>query len=523
MVRGRAAAVRLIAPLALVVAVIALAGWMRAPMFAWPVAYRIGEVCCGHPDELNHYEIVRGFRRGVDRGNYPPGMAFLTFLLAPATSTVIAERTAAPAVSGEERDRIGTVLTARVIAGIASGLAVVLLFLLCIATGIRPWMAAVSAPLLALAPLYAVQSGYGLADIPNVSSIVAYAWVFTLWLRAPRVSLELLFGLLTGAAVAFKYGVAIGAVLFVWMLWHSPRRWRTGLASGLALVFGVAVFSGGFLRFVSSDAILHLVVSENVGAARVTPAANAVHHLLSLLTGLGALFVTIALAVSFSCALGRACIRNNKPALGLKPLVVASLVYFVIICFSSNPFVRHALPLYPFLILFTLTGAQAMITRFPEAWRPSLVLLLCVAIGYNSFASFSVVRSFVRDPLLEATAWIESRNLEVAPLNPTRNSRPPLESGHEVITAHSAWLGRATGSWWLKPAPKTVADAYHFRQTDAELRFWQDVMSGRSTEWVVIASFGEDWNTPERLFLTLLNRGYDQWTTAGRLYVLERR
>jgi hypothetical protein len=63
---------------------------------------------------------------------------------------------------------------------------------------------------------------------------------------------------------------------------------------------------------------------------------------------------------------------------------------------------------------------------------------------------------------------------------------------------------------------------YHFDGSFEEVRFWQRLMAGEPTEWRVRASFGEDWNTPERLFLGLVGRGYDQFVTAGRAYVVTR-
>ena len=35
-------------------------------------------------------------------------------------------------------------------------------------------------------------------------------------------------------------------------------------------------------------------------------------------------------------------------------IAIGTLLYFLSICFSSNPFTRHMLPVYPFLILFVL-------------------------------------------------------------------------------------------------------------------------------------------------------------------------
>jgi hypothetical protein len=63
---------------------------------------------------------------------------------------------------------------------------------------------------------------------------------------------------------------------------------------------------------------------------------------------------------------------------------------------------------------------------------------------------------------------------------------------------------------------------YHFEGTLEELRFWQELAAGRAGDWRVIQTFGDDWTTPERLFLSLLGRGYDQFVTAGRVFVVAR-
>ena len=64
-----------------------------------------------------------------------------------------------------------------------SGVAVWLLYRLCVGAGLAPPIAAASAPMLALAPLFSVQSTYALADVPHVALVVACIVAFLSWDR----------------------------------------------------------------------------------------------------------------------------------------------------------------------------------------------------------------------------------------------------------------------------------------------------------------------------------------------------
>jgi hypothetical protein len=520
-----------------VLAVVALSTLIRIPVLRWPVAEHPDWLCCGHPDEIERYDLIRAFRSGSDPGSYPPGLPFLTWAAVQSPVGHLASLVASARAPEDQRERIRVVLTARILCLLFSGLAVVLLFLVCLEARLSPWLAAASAPLLALAPLYTVQTTYGLADTPHLALVLAAVYAFLKWDRGRKLLPEVLFGFFLGGAFAFKLvGITIGIPPLISMIVRAGSRVRTSAAVGLSFVAGAWVLSGGFLRFASISSMFQKVVVENAQASRITPGWNAVHHALSLLPGLGLFFATL-LVVSVVSRLIASAREGRSPARStlLQPfpaIGVGVFLYFAGICFSSNPFTRHMLPVYPFLILFVLKTIDAIAAdRFSPALRQRLpVFVFASALVYNTFASWPVVRSFARDPVGRATAWVRAET-GYEPRVPALRNFPPIASvranspssvGDSLVIVHSAWLGRLTANWWLKPAPRDTRDVYHFEGSLGELRFWQKLLVGRSRDWRVIASFGDDWNTPERFFLSLLGRGYDQFVTAGRVYVVAR-
>jgi 4-amino-4-deoxy-L-arabinose transferase-like glycosyltransferase len=522
---------------AAVLLVIALATLLRLPLLSWPLAVDAKAACCGHPDEIQHYDLIRQFRSGVDSGSYPPGLAVLTSLVlhTPARN---AFRSFAPAgIRGDERDRIQVVSIGRILGLFFSGLAVWLLYRLGVGVGLEASIAAASAPMLALAPLFSVQSTYALADVPQVALILACILAFLLWDRERRPISEALFGFLLGAIFAFKLvGVVVALPPLLSMMVRSRSRLRTIALIGLSFLAGLLAFSAGFLRFALPLSIFHKVVVENARASRIHAGWNAVHHLLSLVPGMGAPFVLLLIVaiVGFGFRAFRRRDRFHlRPLDPLPAIAIGTLLYFVSICFSSNPFTRHMLPVYPFLVLFVLFRVVAPWTkRLPQNLRPAVAVLLFVFfLAYDTFATRPLLRSFADDPVPRAMAWVRANTAYEPRFPPFRNFRPvpsvrsrSIEGGgpDALTIVHSAWVGRLTGSWWLRPAPVDLRDVYHFDGTMGELRLWQEVMKGRAGDWRVIQAFGDDWPTPERFFQSLLGRGYDQFVTAGRVSVVAR-
>lgn len=526
-------------PAVAVVLVIGLATLLRLPLLSWPFAEHPDALCCGHPDEIAQYDLVSAFRSGSDPGFYPPGLAFLTFLsLKTPAGAAVASLVPPAVVSEERRDRIRVIAMARILSLAVSGVAVFLLYLVCIESGLSPWLAATSAPLLALAPLYGVQTTYALADGLHVALLLASIYVFLTWHRRPRLHQEIPFGLLMGGVFAVKLvGLVIGIPPLVSMIVRSSSRRRTSLAIGVSLFVGACAFSGGHMRFASIFSMFQKIVVENARATRIRPGWNAVHHFFSLVPGMGALFLLLLLLSIGWWLIARAGARRPSPAIRvLDPLPavgIGSVLYFLGICFSSNPFTRHMLPVYPFLILVVLGTIDSLLrARASPRLRTSLAhLLFFGAVAYNAFAIWPLLRSFVHDPLDQASAWVRAETTYEPRLAALRNF-PPVPSvqagpsgsdgSEKLMIVHSAWLGRFTGSWWLKPAPADMRDVYHFDGSFEEVRFWQKLMAGEPTEWRILASFGENWNTPERLFLARIGRGYDQFVTAGRAYIVTR-
>ncbi len=524
-------------PAVAVILVIGLATLLRLPLLSWPFAANPQSSCCGHPDEITHYDLLRAFRSGLDPGSYPPGFAVLTALALRTPAGDAASSFAPAGIMGEERDRIRSVWMGRILSLVFSGVAVWLLYRLCVGAGLAAPIAAVSAPMLAMAPLFSVQSTYALADVPHVALVVACTVTFLWWDRLRRLSQEALFGLLLGGVFAFKLiGVVFGIPLLLSMATRSVSRRRTVMTVGLAFLAGLLAFSAGFLRFALPSSIFEKVVVENARASRIRPGWNAVHHLLSLVPGMGAPFtlLLVVAVVWFGFRVVRR--RGRVPFRPLDPLpaiAIGTLLYFLSVCFSSNPFTRHMLPVYPFLILFVLLQVIVPLSNgVSKELRPfTAVLVFLFFVTYGTFATRPLLRSFAEDPVDRALVWVRANTAYEPRFPPFRNfppvpsvrSRPIDRGGADALTiVHSAWAGRLTGSWWLRPAPVDLRDVYHFEGTVEDLRFWQKLMAGGAGDWRVIQAFGDDWTTPERLFLSLLGRGYDQFVTAGRVFVVAR-
>jgi Dolichyl-phosphate-mannose-protein mannosyltransferase len=534
---GRQPAAAIAGGAAAVALTIVFATALRRPLVTWPFAANPASYCCGHPDEVGHYELARAFRSGTDPGTYPPGFAVLTSV---ALSTPVSGAAAAlvpAAVAGEDREKARVIATGRIVSLAFSGAAVALLYVLCLAAGIPAGIAAVSAPIFALAPLFLVQGTYALPDAGHAALIVGMLVAFFAWDRRRNRILEVLFGFLLGGTFAFKLvGVVIGLPPAVSMVVRSHSRRRTAATVGLSFLAGVLAFSGGFLGFASPSAIFHKVVVENARASRIRPIANFVHHVLSVAPGMGLLFAVLLLFAVISFVGRRALARARRPFRPLDRLPAAAIgagLYAVGVSFSSNPFTRHMLPIYPLLVLFALSEVAFQAGRRTPGIRALLVLGLFVSfLAYGAWASRPVLASFVDDPVDRAVKWVRSETPCEPRVPPLRNFAPvespatrPRAPGEpaRVMIVHSAWLGRLTGSWWLKAAPADLRDVYHFEGGLPELRFWQKLAAaGEADGWRVIRSFGDDWKTPESRFLSALGRGYDQFVTAGRVLVVAR-
>jgi hypothetical protein len=207
----------------------------------------------------------------------------------------------------------------------------------------------------------------------------------------------------------------------------------------------------------------------------------------------------------------------------------------------GDPFVRHMLVLYPFLAIFAITGLSHV-----GVFRSARVAtgLLMFAIAFSVFASWPILRSFRNDPNVSATRWLtEHAGPDDCVLFSQYSGRAKQLFGGAVdvrckaegalprfMAIHSHWSGRITGSWWLKPRPKNPGEVYkfsgdrmlHFDDRAHELEFWQALFDGNGKDWRIVAVFGDDWWSLEQAFLKLIDRGYDQFVTTGKVVIAER-
>src|SRR4030095_7303462 len=241
---------------AAVVLTIALTTALRRPLVTWPFASNPASYCCGHPDEVGHYELSREFRSGRDPGTYPPGFAVVTSIAPRTPAAATPARLVSPRGAGGERGQARATATGRIVSVVFSGAAVALLYVLCLGAGIPAPTAAASAPMLALAPLFIVQGTYALPAAGPAALVLALLLAFLAWDRRRTACREVVFGFFLGAVFAFKIvGIVIGLPPFVSMLVRSPSRRRTAATAGRSFLAGMLAFSGGFLRFARTAAL----------------------------------------------------------------------------------------------------------------------------------------------------------------------------------------------------------------------------------------------------------------------------
>lgn len=507
---------------------------LRLPALTWPLNQQPQTRCCGHPDEGNHYEILRSLPSIHPQGEHAPGFAVIVYL-AERLGAGHAAQLFVPA-NAIDHDRTRAIYTARLVSIGFSLLAVWLVYLLGRSFGATGLHAVTGAALVALSPLFSAQSIYGLPDIPNLALVLGYVYVFIRWTKRPAPLL--LFGLafLVGAALAVKLGFLVALPLMLFMILRSDRRIRdaallcAGVAAGGILVSGGAGASR--MRMVWD-----MVWYDNVTGAERSLLWNAVHYIGSLVAGMGVhavLIVVVSLALSLPRV--RGAISAGSGRILERPGLAVALgcaIHFAAISGFNAAFTRHMLLLYPFLAIFAMVGVSSS-PVFHD--RRSAILLLLFVIVLGTIATWPVMRSFSSDPSVVAARWLEGhagagdcihftwytdRTRELLPWDTgaacAGDTRPA-----RFLVIHSAWSGRFTGSWWLKPRPKAAAEVHNVAVEESELKFWQRLFEGLDAEWRITAAFGDDWPTVERRFLTLTGRGYDQFATPGRIVIAER-
>ncbi len=536
-------------PLGVIIA-LALSLLMRFPALTWPLNQQRDAPCCGHPDERVHYVLSRRFQREADQRpySYPPGLAYLTYIGERTGLGRLADALAPPGAGGAKRQQIRGIYTARLISLLFSVLGIWLMYALCRQAGLSRWLASCGAAFLAFSPLFSVHSIYGLADVPNAVLVLASVALFLRWCERPAATLLAAFALLTGAAFAVKLGVTIGLALAPRILVTSHRRMRD-----LALLVGggaagAVLTSGGSLTPGQLTSISRTVEVTMWGVETSLP-WNMVHHLGSVITGLGWLFAIVLAASllgwrSWVREAGRPDWRRTLTS-PWSALAAGCVLTFLVICQSSSAFTRQMLVLYPYVVLFAMAGISRLgplraLQDAPQDGRwtaPNLAgaAALALVTSYGSMAAWPVLGSFSDDPNLRAAAWLQAHTdgddridfTQYAERAKQSFDRAPARPGdgrtRELLVIHSHWVERLTGRWWLKPAPASLAETKRPPTEDPRvLSSWQRVMAGHPTGLRIVATFGHDWWTPERAFLSLVGRGYDQFVTTGQVYIVER-
>ncbi len=526
----------------------ALSLLIRFPAFTWPLNQQPSAPCCGHPDEWTHYMISRSFAGYAHRINYPPGLGYMTHLAGKAGVGRLAASLAPPDAGGEQLAHIRGVYTMRLLVLLFSGAGVWLLYLLGQTAGLSRWVSACAAAFLAFSPLFLVYSIFGLADVPTTVLVLAYVYCYLRWSETDRLRFLVGFALLVGAALAVKLGVVIAIPLGLHVLLTSHRRMAHATILLAGTVAGAFLVSGGSPS-VGELAGIAGFVTASVRPTKASLPWNAVHHLGSLVPGMGVLFVGVLMA---SILGWRAWVRDARRAGWRATLATpwgavaaGCLLSLYTVVQASSIHTRQLLVVYPFLVIFAMAGISRLgpVRRFLEPpsegsqRRANLAGAAAVALitAYGVMASRPVLASFTDDPNVRAARWLNSHGDSDDCVEFTRytelakhlHHRMPARAGdgrtRDLVVIHSYWFGRFTGSWSLKPAPKALNQVKGRHAKDERvLRGWQALLEGRLTGLTTVATFGDEWWTPERAFLSLVGRGYDQFMTAGQVLIVER-
>ena len=527
-------------------ALIALAAAMllsvaiRLPALTWPLHQQPASFCCGHPDEGDYYAIFSSFGSTWD-DDHPPGFAFAVYLADRLGLGRVAQLLIPPEATDRARTR--GVYTARLVSLLCSLVVGWLVYVLGRRSGMAGPFAASASALVLFSPLFSVYSMYGLPDVLNMALILGYVYVFLQLTESPASWRLLAFAFLVGGAFAVKLGVLIAAPLVVHVVLLSARRAASAALLGLGLTTGAFVVSGGSFNISRMRMAFDMVYSQSLTIAERTPTWNMIHYLLSSVAGIGVHFGAI-LVLSLFGWLSWIRMRSlrDREAMDTSWLAVAlgCVLHFVVISNFGAPFTRHMLPLYPFLAIFGVVGLSYL-DLFRRRIASAALLIVVVVLG--ALASRPVLRSFRNDPNVTAGRWLQThagvdecilftKYAERTQDFLGRTARAGCQEGRSprFMVIHSQWSGRVTGRWWLKPRPGKPGDVYkfganamlRFDDRSRELEFWQSLDDGRAGDWRIVARFGDDSWTGERLFLRLVGRGYDQFTTPGEIVIAER-
>lgn len=241
-------------------------------------------------------------------------------------------------------------------------------------------------------------SHYVTVDVPLAAMCMATAWLAVVLFSRPEPpsSRNLIgLGVMIGLTTATKYNGALVALVAAaplgWLEWKRPRCLirKLGVCAGAAFV---AFFL--FNPFILLDFPLFYehftsrVTEIQSGRPGFTMMNGWLFHLVHTLgEGYGIVPLVLALIGMIWLAVHRHVLPTVKLA-----VLVFPLLFFVVMGSSKAAFIRHAVPLIPFVAVFSALGVGALIhllhpMQIPRALRIFAVALLFMAPLPNAWLS----------------------------------------------------------------------------------------------------------------------------------------
>lgn len=369
-----------------------------------------------HPDEVHVLLPVLGMLGGEWNPHFFNYGTFYLYLVGFA-SKLFALVGLSPAKSA---DLALLYLVGRGMTALLGAASVALVYLIARQLGSRR-LALIAAILLTIAPLHLVNSHFATVDVPGTFFILLGAYGALRILQGGKPGWYLLAGAAMGLAAATKYNFASGIILVaVAHLLRGPltRRqhlWLIPAFIALPLFFLVgcpyalswqggphfrAEFLDGFffeafhMRQIRTVAFVNYGSGWSYHALRGLPAALGIP--LYLLAGAG--------IISFIATYRR---QSSLVKAALLLFLVWVAVYFAMIGFATERFVRYLMPIIPFLCLFAAWLIEQLFT-LTSRFRKAALAGAFVLVGLTALYSFAQLALFLLpDPRDTSLAFLQ--------------------------------------------------------------------------------------------------------------------
>ncbi len=268
-------------------------------------------------------------------------------------------------------------------------------------------IAFLSGVFLGFAPLHIINSHFSL---PLVSCVF---WTY-LSLGASMIFLEtkkwawwFTACFASGAAIAVKFAaVTILPLLYIFFTVRDKRRlvWLGLLiVSVIFLFFNFWHFPWEHYKIISES------IPDNFLGRPHIRWANPWVYMIGLIPGVGLPAFLLALAGFFFLArsgfydfTGNPSVRNRFICFEI-PL----MVYGAVICLMTWPFIRHALPLAPYLVIAAGYGSYETLKFLGEKYSKKVVFaFLALVFSYQLVSVIWLENRFVNDPYFRARKWL---------------------------------------------------------------------------------------------------------------------